>query len=157
MAVEGEKSLITDNKLITDDKLNKLAELMRDLRELAADLHSVCSLAQPDASALADLLCRRQQLMNEAAKIDLAGYTQIAVPLKVGEGDLAMINHKLGEIRCLLEETALLDNKAKTALAAKREQIKLELAGLRAGRAAGKAYQAQAPQEEGFFIDSREN
>lgn len=151
MAVEGEKSLITD------DKLNKLAELMRDLRELAADLHSVCSLAQPDASALADLLCRRQQLMNEAAKIDLAGYTQIAVPLKVGEGDLAMINHKLGEIRSLFEETALLDSKAKIILEAKREQIKQELAGLRAGRAAGKAYQAQAPQEEGFFLDSREN
>ena len=149
MAADGEKLLIID-------KLNKLADLMRDLRELTANLLSVCSLEQPDSFELAALLCRRQQLIAAAAKIDPAATTQTAVSRMEGEEDLA-IEKKLGEIRRLFEETGVFDRKTRIMLEAKREQIKMELAGLRAGRAAGKAYHAQAPQAEGFFLDSREN
>ncbi|MBS4009036.1 MAG: flagellar protein FliT [Clostridium sp.] len=148
MAADGQKSLIGKSK--------KLAEIMRDLRELTANLHSVCSSEQPDSLSLADLLHRRQQLMNEAAKIYMAGSLQAAASLRGDEEDLANIN-QLGEIRRLLEEIAALDKKAKIFLEEKRDKLKAELAGLRAGRAAGKAYGTKAPQEEGLFFDRREN
>lgn len=143
MAVEGEKALI--------DELNKFADMMRDLQQLTANLLSVCSFEQPASQDLADLLCRRQQLIAAVAAIELT-----AVPRVEGEEDQA-IEKKLAVIRRLFEEVALQDRKAKTVLEAKRDRLKLELAGLRAGRAAGKAYTARAPQEEGFFLDSREN
>ncbi|MBS3898510.1 MAG: flagellar protein FliT [Dethiobacter sp.] len=136
--------------------MNKLAEMMRDLRQLTVDLHSVCRSEQPDSLSLADLLHRRQQLMTEAAKIDMAGTLQAAASLRGDEEDLTNIN-QLGEIRRLLEETGVLDQQIKKVLEEKRDKLKAELAGLRAGRAAGKAYSSKAPQEEGFFLDRRGN
>jgi hypothetical protein len=136
--------------------MNKLAEMMRDLRELTANLHSVCSSEQPDSLSLADLLHRRQQLMNEAAKIDMADSLQAVASLRGDGEDLANIN-QLGEIHRLLEETGVLDQQIRKVLEEKRDKLKAELAGLHAGRAAGKAYSAKAPQEEGFFLDRRGN
>jgi len=143
MAVEGEKALI--------DELNKFADMMRDLRQLTANLLSVCSFEQPASQDLADLLCRRQQLIAAVTAIELTAVSQME-----GEEDQAS-EKKLAEIRRLLEETGDLERKAKTVLEGKRDRLKLELAGLRAGRVAGKAYTARAPQEEGFFLDSRKN
>jgi len=95
-------------------------------------------------------------LMTEAAKIDMAGTLQAAASLRGDEEDLTNIN-QLGEIRRLLEETGVLDQQIKKVLEEKRDKLKAELAGLRAGRAAGKAYSSKAPQEEGFFLDRRGN
>ncbi|GFP20580.1 hypothetical protein HKBW3S03_02083, partial [Candidatus Hakubella thermalkaliphila] len=74
------------------------------------------------------------------------------------EDDEALaVSRRMGEIRRLQEETGVLERKTKTILEEKRDRLKTELAVLQAGRAAGKAYTAQAPQQEGFFIDRHEN
>lgn len=138
------------------DKLNKLAEIICGLQQLTVNLLSVCSSEQPDSRDLADLLFRRQQLITAIAALELTVDNQAALSPLEGEEALT-VSIKLGEIRRLQEETGVLERKAKTILEEKRDRLKAELVGLRAGRAAGKAYTAQAPQQEGFFLDRREN
>lgn len=117
-------------------------QLYRDIYHATVALAALCAGEAVDESELDRLLSQRQALIAQAVH---------------SQSEPGLSEAAAAAIREWIEQSVLFDERARQGLAAKRNQARDELLGLRARKKAGRSYAAAAPQAEGFFIDRKEN